>query len=226
MVATARSNAPDSVRDIDFDGYICSDGHHIEFQNEVLINNIFSKKEIIDQLKIYKEHNGSAILGGYDGSWTSSHTDPILKHHNLLYAGTEDLSSEPLVQEHLDESKANSVTAVFSTAKDLLAAKAKLPAEWAINAYPHDEDSIQMDVHLEGFSKGTVYEFLYQKLNIPKVNTYAFGDGENDIEMLQLVGNGISMGNAPKHIQDSAKYITDTVDNDGIAKAFKKYLDI
>lgn len=162
MVATARSNTPESVRAIDFDGYICSDGYYIEFQNEVFVNNIFSKEEIINQLEIYEEHNGTAMLGGYDGGWVSSHTDPYLKHHNLLYSGTEDLSSEPLVQEHLDESKANSVTAVFSTAKDLLAAKAKLPAEWAINAYPHDDDSIQMDVHLEGFSKGTVYEFLYQ----------------------------------------------------------------
>lgn len=226
VVATARSNAPESVRDIDFDGYICSDGHYIEFQNEVLVNNIFSEKEITDQLEIYEEHNGSAMLGGHDGGWVSSHTDPYLKHHNLLYSGTEDLSSEPLVQEHLDEVKANSVTAVFSKAEGLLAAKAKLPAEWAINAYPHDEDSIRMDVHLEGFSKGTACEFLYQKLNIPKENSYAFGDGENDIEMLQLVGNGIAMGNAPLHIQEISKYITDTVDNEGIAKAFKKYLDI
>lgn len=44
--------------------------------------------------------------------------------------------------------------------------------------------------------------------------------------MLQLVGNGIAMGNAPLHIQEIAKYIMDTVDNEGIVKAFKKYLDI
>ncbi len=40
VVATARTQIPESVRNIDFDGYICSDGHYIEFRNEILINNI------------------------------------------------------------------------------------------------------------------------------------------------------------------------------------------
>ena len=61
-----------------------------------------------------------------------------------------------------------------------------LPKEWSINAY--DTGHIRMDVHPQGYTKGTACEYLYQKLNIPKENTYAFGDGENDIEMLHLVG--------------------------------------
>lgn len=226
VVATARSNAPESVRDIDFDGYICSDGHYIEFQNEVLMNNIFSKDEIVKQLQIYDEHNGAAILGGYEGSWTNSHTDHYLKQHNLLYSGSDDLSTIPLVEDDLDQVKANSITAVFGTSEDLLAAKDKLPKEWAINAYPDDKESIRMDVHLQGFSKGTACEYLYNELKISKENSYAFGDGENDIEMLQLVGNGIAMGNAPVHIQKAAKFLTETVDNEGISKAFKEHLKI
>ena len=39
-------------------------------------------------------------------------------------------------------------------------------------------------------------EYLYQKLNIPRENTYAFGDGENDLEMLAAVGRPFIMPTA------------------------------
>ena len=81
-----------------------------------------------------------------------------------------------------------------------------------------------MDVYRKGFTKGTACEYLYKKLEIKKENTYAFGDGINDKEMFELVCNGIAMGNAIEEIKEIAHYVTDTVDNDGIAKAFKSFL--
>ena len=44
--------------------------------------------------------------------------------------------------------------------------------------------------------------------------------------ILKLVGHGIAMGNAIEEIKEIADDITDTVDNDGISKAFKKYFNI
>ncbi|MFV0393789.1 MAG: HAD family hydrolase [Coprobacillaceae bacterium] len=227
VVATARTMIPESVRDMEFDGYICSDGHYIEFKDEVLVNNTFTKEQIEEQIKIFEEHNGSCSLGGYSGTWVSSHTNPYLKRHHALYEGTDDLTGTPLIMDVIEEAKVNSIAAVFGNPEDMFAAKKKLPTDWAINAYGDpDEKDVRMDVHLSGFSKGTACEFLYKHLNIDRKETYAFGDGDNDIEMLQLVGHGIAMGNAAKHIQNAASDVTDTVDNEGIAKAFKKYLNI
>lgn len=225
VVATARTNIPDSIRSIVFDGYICSDGHYVLFKDRVLINNIFTKEQLKKQLSIYEEHNGSCSLGGFHGSWVSSHTNPHLKRHHAIYEGTHDLTGTPLIQEHIDDAQVNSIAAVFGRASDLFAAKEKLPNDWAITVYSDDID-IRMDVHLAGFSKGTACEFLYQHINIDKADTYAFGDGANDIEMLQVVGHGIAMGNAANDIKELASDITDTVENEGIAKAFKKYLNI
>ena len=47
----------------------------------------------------------------------------------------------------------------------------------------------------------------------------AFGDGDNDIEMLKYVQIGVAMGNAGCEVKADADYITDSVDNDGIMKA-------
>lgn len=52
----------------------------------------------------------------------------------------------------------------------------------------------------------------------------AFGDGENDIPMLQAVGYPIVMGNANDHVKQFARYITRTNDDDGVAYGITQYL--
>ena len=49
----------------------------------------------------------------------------------------------------------------------------------------------------------------------------AFGDGGNDISMLQAVGTGVAMGNAGDDVKAAADYVTTDVDDDGIWNACK-----
>lgn len=51
----------------------------------------------------------------------------------------------------------------------------------------------------------------------------AFGDGGNDVEMLQYAKVGIAMGNAGEDVKKHADYVTACVDDDGILKALKLY---
>jgi len=47
----------------------------------------------------------------------------------------------------------------------------------------------------------------------------AIGDNYNDKGMIEFAGMGIAMGNAPEEIKLAADYVTDTNNNDGVAKA-------
>ena len=55
-----------------------------------------------------------------------------------------------------------------------------------------------------------------------KEETLAFGDGNNDLEMIKHVGVGVAMGNGSEALKDVADMVTDSVDEDGVWNALKK----
>ena len=71
--------------------------------------------------------------------------------------------------------------------------------------------------------KAYAIDALVRHLGIPRENTYAFGDGMNDIEMLQYVAHGIAMGNAKEGLKAIADEVTAPQTEDGIAISMKKH---
>ena len=51
--------------------------------------------------------------------------------------------------------------------------------------------------------------------------TYAFGDGVNDIEMLNYVDESVAMGNATERVKEAAKHVTGNTNDDGIINGLK-----
>lgn len=224
VIASARGKIPDCLNEIAFDGMIGCDGHYIEFHDEIFVNHIFTVKELDLQNNIYEYCHGAYILSGHFGDWYSDANDELVKRHLRIYNGTDQICDNYNDNWQYKDVKANVVTAIFDNTQDLYEAKSMLPEDWAVNLY--DKEHIHMDVHKPGFSKGTACEFLYQKLGIKKEDSYAFGDGFNDIEMLKRVGHGVAMGNAVQEAKNSADYITRAVGDDGIAYAFHHYFGI
>lgn len=83
----------------------------------------------------------------------------------------------------------------------------------------HEES---MDVVPKGGSKAEGIKKLIERLGFEMENVYAFGDGLNDIEMLQTVGTGIAMGNAHEAVKMHADLITSNVDDNGIVNGLIK----
>lgn len=51
----------------------------------------------------------------------------------------------------------------------------------------------------------------------------AIGDGENDIEMLELASLGVALSNGSKKAKDTANVIGISNDEDGVADAIYRY---
>lgn len=74
-----------------------------------------------------------------------------------------------------------------------------------------------LEVLPPGASKGYGVMKLLEHMNISAKDTIAFGDGENDIEMLELVGYGVAVENAKDQLKRIAKFGTKTNDEFGVA---------
>lgn len=75
-----------------------------------------------------------------------------------------------------------------------------------------------------GASKGSGLAWLLDHLGVDASNVMAVGDGENDVEMLQLAGLGIAMGNAGPKTKSVADHIVSTNDDDGVAEAIYRFV--
>lgn len=75
------------------------------------------------------------------------------------------------------------------------------------------------DITVNGADKGSAIKVLASYLSIDLKACMAFGDGGNDLAILQTAGVGVAMGNAADEVKAVADYVTSSVDDDGIKNA-------
>ena len=73
-----------------------------------------------------------------------------------------------------------------------------------------------------GTKQNGIDQFL-KYYDIDLSETMAFGDGGNDIQMLEHVNISVAMGNAHDDVKKIAHYITDSVDDNGIVHALQHF---
>lgn len=80
------------------------------------------------------------------------------------------------------------------------------------------------DVMMKGPSKGKAMLDIADSLDIPGALTFALGDSENDLSLLDAAGHAIAMENSAPEILNAADYITGDCESDGFAKAVFEYI--
>jgi Cof subfamily protein (haloacid dehalogenase superfamily) len=74
-------------------------------------------------------------------------------------------------------------------------------------------------------TKATGLEFLAEHLGFARERTVAFGDGENDIELVDWAGYGVAVENAHDLVKEVADFVCPSVDEEGVAQVLEAYLD-
>jgi hydroxymethylpyrimidine pyrophosphatase-like HAD family hydrolase len=74
-------------------------------------------------------------------------------------------------------------------------------------------------------TKAAGLEFLSRHLGLSRERTVAFGDGENDVELVEWAGYGIAVANAHDRVKAVADFVCPPVDEEGVAQVLEAYLD-
>jgi Cof subfamily protein (haloacid dehalogenase superfamily) len=74
-------------------------------------------------------------------------------------------------------------------------------------------------------TKGSGLAFLAERLGFAAADTVSFGDGENDVELLEWADYGVAVENAHDRVLAVADFVCPPCDEEGVAQVFEAYLD-
>ncbi|MBR3318270.1 MAG: HAD family hydrolase [Atopobiaceae bacterium] len=82
------------------------------------------------------------------------------------------------------------------------------------------------DVICPGVSKASGLTYLLNRWGISPDECVAFGDSDNDLAMLSLVGCGYAMQNAPAHVRAAADRVAPSCDDDGVLQVLEELFSL
>lgn len=199
------------VRDIPFDGYITLNGQlTLDSQKKMLYGTPLTGRVKDFLLDLFENHRLPALL----------------VEENDLYLNFED------ERVRVVQAAISSAIPPFGTytGNDIYQVCAYMnPGQEALLAEIADDCVMTrwslggMDIIAKGGGKVEGIRKFLEREGIAVEETIAFGDAENDIEMLKFAGIGVAMGNAEEEAKQAADYVTADIDDDGIAKALAHF---
>jgi Cof subfamily protein (haloacid dehalogenase superfamily) len=76
-----------------------------------------------------------------------------------------------------------------------------------------------------GVTKGAGLDFLAGRLGFTPADTVAFGDGENDVELLEWAGYSVAVENAHPRVKAVADWICPSAKDEAVAQVLESFLD-
>lgn len=79
------------------------------------------------------------------------------------------------------------------------------------------------DITATGINKSLGVKMMAKHFGFSQDEVMCFGDGGNDISMLEYAGIGVALGNANDEVKAHANYVTTHIDDNGVANALKHF---
>ena len=237
-LCTGRSKAEiyPYIMAVGIDGVIGAGGGYVEIGDTMLYHKKVTNDAVKHMVDYFEKHNFDYYLESNGGLFASKNLVSRLEF--ILYG---DYINDPKAKErkekggnhfidamieHQDMYREDINKACFLENKDIPFEEIRKEFEGQFNVIhctvpAFGDDSGELSV--PNIHKANAIEALINHLGIDQKNTYAFGDGLNDVEMLQYCHVGIAMGNAKQGLKDIADEITDDASSDGIYNAMKKH---
>lgn len=83
-----------------------------------------------------------------------------------------------------------------------------------------------LEINIREANKGHALLAMAEALGIPREGTMSFGDGLNDLSMIEAAGVGVAMANSIPEVLGAADYVTTDNDSAGVAAAMEKFCNI
>lgn len=207
----------EAIRNFGFDGFVLANGSQVIVRDKCIYVNKMDKGKLREFVCSFEKLNIEYILQGEKYSYIKDSYKKLHDLYNSYFIPKKYLVGDYNLEE-IDALKIEMLCRDKKGREYCLSLK----KDNFLNYYGQDANAFELSQNID--SKATGILKVLEYLKIPIENSYAFGDGRNDVEMLSKVGYGIAMGNAEDYVKSFAKKVTDTVQNDGVAVEIENFI--
>lgn len=201
VLCTGRGKEELNFTDYKFDGYILLNGQFcVDDKMEPYYVNPITGNDLQELIRVFQERNIPVVL-------TEANRVYMNFHNDYVRTVSKEISIAPHPVGEYTGSEIYMATVYAHEQMRIGALKADRWHSWAFDAYP------------DGGGKARGMKEFCQKYRIDIRDTIAFGDAENDVEMIRQAGLGIAMGNAYESVKEAADYVTTDAAENGIINA-------
>ena len=196
---------------VTFDGYVTLTGQICLDGEENLISEVAIEKEDAGRmLDIFEQCETPVLIVEKDGMYINFVNDHVRRVQKAISSPVPDVGTytgNTIYQFVIYARKKEAVTIAGDLGGCII-------TSWNPEA---------VDVTSRKAGKARGIRIMIERYGIRQDEIMAFGDGENDIDMIEFAGIGVAMGNADEEVKQRADYVTDNVNRDGVRKALEHF---
>lgn len=229
-VCTGRSRAeiPPAIVEIGFDGYVSAAGGFVEHDGELLFSHLLPPDDVATIISFFETNGIEYNLQAFDATYPSRRlisrvapmfarmgidlTEEIERENRLTHRGpapVDGISKATFFGEH---------QSTYRAVRDGLGERFHV----ITGTMPYLGEA-GGEVNSPGTNKGSAIIELVDHLGRSVADAIAIGDSYNDVEMFEVAGLSIAMGNAVDEIKALADEVTTSVAEDGVWTAFRRH---
>jgi Cof subfamily protein (haloacid dehalogenase superfamily) len=202
-------------RELDMDWAVTCNGSHVSYRGETVLGTPFPRNLIQRWLTQAEEDGHTVLLYGADAMYINRTDAPRFRQ-----AQQEIGFLEPTLITAAAEIPDIYQCIVFCESQEE-AAYTGLSSE---TLYIHRWRPWAVDFNPSGMNKAVGLRMLLEHLALSPEEAAAFGDGLNDMEMMNFVGTAVVMGNGCDELKALATHVTKPIHEGGIAYAVDQWL--
>lgn len=219
FVCSGRPKAMMDHRFDDFDGYILANGGYVEIDGESIFENRMDYhlcKEVVDVLKsihsAYMLETAKEIYIDYESQELYDFFNQGVIKVDFIREFDEDEVLKRTIKIEMNVTNEN---------RDLVIQAIDKHFGFVLNYDQHGSENA-FEIYSPTLSKAIGMQHVLDYYGLSREDTYAFGDGTNDIDMIKFAGCGVAMGNAVDALKEVSDIVCKPIQENGLAEILKE----
>ncbi len=218
FIATGRPYAfvNEYLKSLDFDGLVMANGSHVMIDGKTIFENTLGESNVKRLVEFMDSNKIEYILQDNAYGYIKPHFENLLSFYQTAAVNENQLvyDFDESVFDKIIKIEVNMPKGLEQRFMDLLGNDFNYDYNGSMDYFEIYDKKINK-------AEGIVKTLEFYDLNIS--DSYAFGDGYNDIDMIKAVGCGVVMGNGVDELKAIGDYITDDFLDNGLLNALNRF---